>query len=131
MYFVLRVHRIRFIKGLESREEDRFQSNLVRLKKRSFIFSRSGGEEIQPQLFGEELGRKPAFDAVPGVVERRGESAEPALSGGDGDHPAADAALAGQPRLIQPITGILVETSGYHDGPDLLAVDGVNDPLLC
>jgi hypothetical protein len=118
------------MKGLESRAEARFQSTLVRRKKRSFIFSRSRCEEIQPQLFGEELGREPAFDAVSGVVERRGESAEPALSGGDGDHPAADAALAGQPDLIQPITGILVEPSGNHDGQDVLAVDGVNDPLL-
>jgi hypothetical protein len=87
-------------------------------------------EEIQPQFLGKKQGCEPAFDTVSGLIQRRCESAQPALARGDGDHPATDAALAGQPGLIKPVAGILVESGSHHDGQNVLAVKRVNDLLV-
>src|SRR5271166_6157129 len=70
-----------------------------------------------------------ASDAVSGLVQRRCERTKPALPRDDGDHPTTDPAFAGQPGLIQPVSGILVEAGGHHDGQDVLAVDGINNTL--
>ena len=55
---------------------------------------------------------------------------EAALPRGDGDHTAADPALAGQPGFIEPVAGIFIEAGGNHYGEDVLAMEGINDPIL-
>jgi hypothetical protein len=59
------------------------------------ICRRLRGKKIQSQLFGKELSCEPTFNAIPGIVEGWGESAEAALSRGDGYHSTANPALAG------------------------------------
>src|SRR5262245_18787190 len=64
------------------------------------------GKKVQSQLSGKKPGCDLTFNAISSIVESRGESAEPALSRGDGDHPTADPAFAGQPGFIQPVAGV-------------------------
>ena len=74
--------------------------------------SRSAGSEANrssPSALREEPRRELALDAVPGRVERRRERPEPALAGRDRHDPAADAALARQPDVVEPVARGLVE----------------------
>src|SRR6187455_243199 len=68
-----------------------------------------GGEEVEPEPFGEVLGRQLAADAVAGRVQRRGVRGQPALAGGDRDDAPADAALARDPDLVEPVARQLVQ----------------------
>ena len=54
----------------------------------------------------------------------------PPLPGRDGDDPAADAALARQPDVVQPVAGGLVQPGGRHHGQRVMADGRVNHPLL-
>ena len=61
------------------------------------------GEQVQVEPAREERSGELSLDAVPGNVEQRRERAEAALAGSDGDDAAADAALAGENDVVEPI----------------------------
>src|SRR5215468_9664012 len=86
-------------------------------------------EQIHPQSLREEPGDELPLDAVAGAVEWRRKRAEPALAGRDGDDAAADAALARQADLVEPIAGGLVEARGQHHGERMVAHARADDPL--
>ncbi len=67
--------------------------------------------ETLRQIFRDQL----SLDAVAGLVERRREGAETALARRHRDDAAADAALAGQADVVEPVAGGLVQAgSGHH-----------------
>ena len=68
-------------------------------------------EDVQAEPVGQVSGDKLATDAVARFVQRRGEGAEAALTGRHRDDPAADAALAGEPDLVEPVARGLIPTS--------------------
>src|SRR5437899_8465508 len=62
-------------------------------------------EQIHSQLLGQELSHKLSFDAVTGLVERWGKSAQTCLPRGNGDNAAPNPAFARQPDIKKPIAG--------------------------
>src|SRR6516164_5589997 len=65
----------------------------------------SRDEQVQPQPLRKEPGDKLPLDAVAGLVEQRRKRPQPALARGDRDDAAANAALARQPDVVQPVAG--------------------------
>ena len=69
-------------------------------------------EQIHSQPLRQEFCGKLALDAVARGVERRREGAESALAGRNGDDAAADAALARQADVVEPVARRLVQSGG-------------------
>ena len=86
-------------------------------------------EEAQPEPFGQEPRDQLALDAVAALVERRGEGSKPAFAGGDGHDPTADAALARQPDVVEPVPRGFVQSSRRHHCQRELAAGCIDDPL--
>ena len=62
-----------------------------------------------------DVGDRPLrAHAVARVVERRRDDGDAELARRHGDDAAADAALGGQPGVIEPLAGVVVETGGRH-----------------
>ena len=87
------------------------------------------GEQVEPERAREEPRGELSLDAVPRRVEPRREGAEPALARGDGHDAAADAALPGQPDVVQPVAGGLVEAGRRHHRERVAAGLLGDDPL--
>src|SRR5262249_12530980 len=74
---------------------------------------------------GKELGDQMPLYAVSRTVQQRGESPQPALARRDGDDPAADSALAGQPNVVKQTAGDHVKPWGRNYGRGVVADYGV------
>src|SRR5262245_29773705 len=97
---------------------------------RYLLHFRLRDEPVHPPPPGQELGHELPLDAVAGLVERRGERPQAAFTGRDGDDPAADAALARQPDVVQPVAGGLVQPGGRHHRQRVVADGRIDHPLL-
>ena len=74
-----------------------------------------GEKQVEAKAAREITSHELPLDAVPRLVERRGERAEATLPRSNGHDPAADAALARQADVVEPVARRLVETcSGHH-----------------
>src|SRR5262245_48792269 len=87
-------------------------------------------EQVHAQPLGQEPGHELPLDAVAGLVEQRGKRPQPALARRDGDDPAADAALARQADVVQPVAGSLVQSGGRHYRQRVVADGRIDHPLL-
>ena len=86
------------------------------------------GEHVEAQRAGQEARHELAAHAVAGSVERRREGAEPALARRDRHDAAADAALARDADVEQPVARRLVEAGGRHRPERVAAGRGRHDP---
>src|SRR5215813_6473865 len=112
---------------------------MIRFTMISFSFSihlslvmssaRLGGVRIAAERVRDGGDRALRADAVPGVVQRGRDDGDAEFAGRDGDDAAADAALRGQPGVIEPLARVVVEAGGRHDGEDVRHFRYVNDLL--
>ncbi len=65
------------------------------------LTGRTGGKQIQAQLFRQKLRHQLPLNAGARLIERRGKGGQAALAGGNRQQTTADAAFAGQPRFVE------------------------------
>src|SRR5262245_33418032 len=87
-------------------------------------------EQIQTQAVRKKLRGKLPLHTVPGTIEPRRERSEAALARRNRNYPAADATLARQPDVVEPVSRSLIQSRRRHHRERVVANRDVDDPLL-